>query len=674
MKGNARGVVRTVPIVQLTWWRLQHPRGLVEVDRTKRVYVCLRENYMQSSTSQLHKRGPTSDFFYLTIRRTCLAGSLTAAMLAASATLAADADTAASDTADEVQLQEVVVTGSLLARPDAETAEAITIVSTDELKNQGITTVEQALALISANSTSAYQTASAVTTFEGGGSFASLRGLGTNKTLVLLDGQRLASNVVLGTGIDLDTIPFSAIDHIEVLREGASSLYGTDAIGGVINFITRKNYDKAEIDITGTKPQDGGGGGTGANFSFGHGNVDSDGYNLLVTGNYTYGAELRATQRPFSSTGFDPARGLANTNFPGSTPGSYLDSNNNLYQVGYPACAGNPYLTRYYGDCSYEYSAAVDLIPKTTQESGLVEFTKSLPSNNTLTVQYFYARSQNTDWDGPMEYGEFLNTGSPYYPTAAESTCTPGLCSGPPNLTAPVEAIWTDPLNSRDFQYTNVEQRLLLTFAGKNAGWDYSQTLNFSLNHNRSDAQNGWPNLSLFAPGNVLNPLINPFGPQTKAGQAFINSTYTDGEVAVGTYRQWSINGHASHELGDALGAGRAAAFAVGYDLRGEHIGYTTTPLAAALATATGFDPTYTQGARTEQAVYAEMNVPVTRQFDFTVSDRQDRYSDFGNTNNGKISFRYQPFEMLTFRAAASTSRKRTVTRRVWPCSVETAV
>ncbi len=608
---------------------------------------------MQSSANQRHKRSRSGELLDRTIRSACLTGSLAAALLASTVSRAADA--AADADSGGVELQEVVVTGSLLARPNAETAEAITIVSTDDLKNQGITTVEQAMALISANQTQAYQTASAVTTFEGGGSFASLRGLGTNKTLVLLDGQRLASNVVTGTGIDLDTIPFSAIERIEVLREGASSLYGTDAIGGVINFITKKNYEKAEIDITGTKPQDGGGGGTGANFSFGHGNVDTDGYNLLVTGNFTYGAELRATQRPFSSTGFDPARGLANTNFPGSTPGSYVDSNGNLYQVGYPGCAGNPYLTRYYGNCTYEYSAAVDLIPKTSQESGLVEFTKSLPADNTLSIQYFYARAQNTDWGGPMEYGEFLNPGSPYYPTAAESTCTPGLCSGPPNLTAPVEAIWTDPLNSRDFQYTNVEQRLLLTFAGKNAGWDYSQTLNFSLNHNRSDASNGWPALGLFAPGNVLNPLVNPFGPQTKAGQAFINSTYTDGEVAVGTYRQWSINGHASHELGDAFGAGRAAAFAVGYDLRGEHIGYTTTPLAAALATATGFNPTYTKGARTEQAVYAEMNVPVTKQFDFTVSDRQDRYSDFGNTNNGKISFRYQPFEMLTFRAAAST-------------------
>ena len=74
--------------------------------------------------------------------------------------------------------------------------------------------------------------ASNVATFNGGASVASLRGMGATKTLVLLDGQRLAANVTLGDAVDLSIIPFAAIDHIEVLREGASSLYGSDAIGG----------------------------------------------------------------------------------------------------------------------------------------------------------------------------------------------------------------------------------------------------------------------------------------------------------------------------------------------------------------------------------------------------------------------------------------------------------
>src|ERR1019366_6208123 len=103
--------------------------------------------------------------------------------------------------------------------------------------------------------------ASNVATFNGGASVASLRGLGATKTLVLLDGQRLANNVTLGSGVDLNTIPFAAIDHIEVLREGASSLYGSDAIAGVINFITKKDFTRGSVNLNWTKPQQDGGGG-----------------------------------------------------------------------------------------------------------------------------------------------------------------------------------------------------------------------------------------------------------------------------------------------------------------------------------------------------------------------------------------------------------------------------
>jgi iron complex outermembrane receptor protein len=124
--------------------------------------------------------------------------------------------------AQEPELQEIVVTGSMIKRVNAETAEAVTIVRMESLKDLGVTTVEQTLNLITSNNATV-TTASNVGTFNGGASVAGLRGMAASKTLVLLDGQRLANNVTLGSGVDLNTIPFAAIDHIEVLREGASS-------------------------------------------------------------------------------------------------------------------------------------------------------------------------------------------------------------------------------------------------------------------------------------------------------------------------------------------------------------------------------------------------------------------------------------------------------------------
>jgi iron complex outermembrane recepter protein len=558
---------------------------------------------------------------------------------------------------DEPQLQEIVVTGSMIKRTDAETAEAVTVVTVESLKNQGITTTEQALQEISANQQgTAYNVASSVSTYTGGGSFANLRSLGSARTLVLLDGQRLADNVTIGNAVDISGIPFAAIDHIEVLREGASSLYGTDAIAGVINFITKKDYNSGEVNLNFSKPQHEGGDGYDGDLTYGKGNLASDGYNVMIAINYTKQDELTAGQRSYA-TGYYPSQGLANINYPGNSPGAYVDANNNNWQVGYPGCTAKPYVAAYPpGSCSFLYSTAVDLIPKSDELSGLASISKALAGDNTLSLQYFWVRSENTSYGGPNEYFFTMNPGSPYFPTAANSTCLT-TCNAAPDLTAPITAEWTDPNNSRYMENINTEQRVLLTFSGKNAGWDYSTSFDWSKNKNEFNVTGGYPNLAVFSgPNGALSPLINPFGPQSAAGQALINSAYLDGAIGVGDLTLWSFNGHAGHELGDAFGAGRAAAFAIGFDIRGERIDQDNNlPLTGTLAPVTGFAPETTEGSRNIKAAYVELNVPVTKGLDFTVSDREDVYSDFGETNNGKISFRYQPFSILTFRGAAST-------------------
>ncbi len=170
---------------------------------------------------------------------------------------------AASSTLPPPVLQTVVVTGTLIARPQAETAEAITVITAATLQNQGIVNVEQALNTLTANDPTV-NVSSAVGSFSGGGTYANLRDLGSVRTLVLLDGQRLAGNAfngnAVGDAVDLSGIPFSAIQSVQVLREGASALYGSDAIAGVINFITKKNYQGAEVHANLDRPQDPGGG------------------------------------------------------------------------------------------------------------------------------------------------------------------------------------------------------------------------------------------------------------------------------------------------------------------------------------------------------------------------------------------------------------------------------
>jgi iron complex outermembrane receptor protein len=586
-------------------------------------------------------------------RRLAVAGAVTAALVGGSALGQQQASAVSS--ADSSELQEIVVTGSMIKRVNAETAEAVTIIKMDTLKDLGVTTVEQALSLVTSNNATV-TTASNVATFNGGASVASLRGMGATKTLVLLDGQRLANNVALGSGVDLNTIPFAAIDHIEVLREGASSLYGSDAIAGVINFITKKDYNGGEVNLNYFHPEHPGGSSDDADITYGIGNLASDGYNFMITGNFQQQKELTASQRPFASTGYNPQLGLANFNGPyGPAPGSFTDGGGNLWQTDYPGCAGNPHLVATAGSCQYLYSAAVDLIPQQTTESALISFTKTLPGNNTVGIQYFYARNNLQTWGGPQEYSFGMLPSSPYYPTAANSTCVGTCTTATPALGGQITAGWTDPANNRYFGNINTEQRAVLTFGGSNGGWDYTTAFDWSVNKGVQQVRGGEANYAILAPGGVLSNLVNPFGPQSAAGQAFINSAYTNGNLEVGTLSLYDLNGHASHALGDLFNAGHPSQFAVGFDVRDEQIANTPTPLATTLYTATYFPPILVTGSRVSQAAYVELNVPVARNAEFTVSDREDRYSDFGTTNNAKVSFEYSPVEMLKIRGAAST-------------------
>jgi iron complex outermembrane recepter protein len=591
--------------------------------------------------------------------------------------------------ADETPvLQEVVVTGSLIKRPAAETAEAVTILKVDALKNQGIVNVEQVMNTLTSSSP-AVNIAANVGSFTGGGSYANLRHLGQGSTLILLDGQRVANNAFDGNSVDLSGIPFSAINSVEVLREGASALYGSDAIAGVINFITKKNYQGAEVQMNFDHPQEAGGSSGEGDFIFGHGDLVSDGYNFMITGSYSKQQELRATQRPFSAEGFDPALGVPNTNNPGSWPGSFKDVNGNVFQSGYPGCVGNPQLTTFFGNCAYRYSAATDLLPEHSEASAMASFTKSLSANSNLQVQYFYTQSEVNGYSGPMFYEFQMSPTSPYYPTASQLTCVPSesvncgqpvnlagsqttIVNGKPVTTVPF-AIWSDPNNGRYGGTFNVAQRVLVTFSGTNAGWDYSTDLNYSKNANDNRWTADIPNEAVLAPGGVLSNLINPFGPQSAAGQALINSSYVNGVYLLGEDTRWSVDGHATHALGEAFNAGSPATVALGFTVNGERFTQATTPYNDLVIAATGLTDSAVEGSRTSQAAYVEVDVPISKSLDLDVSDREDRYSDFGTTNNGKVSVRYQPADFLTFRGAASTGFRAPTLFQLYSASFLTA-
>ena len=159
----------------------------------------------------------------------------------------AQAATGAAETAaPDAALQEVVVTGSRIRRVDAETANPIQVIDSTLIEESGITTVGDLVQRIP----SIGGKATNPSVNNGGGfgeSSIELRGLSAKRTLILVDGHRIGLVGTTSDATDVNQIPLNSIDHVEVLKEGAGAIYGSDAIGGVVNFITRKDVEGLEI-------------------------------------------------------------------------------------------------------------------------------------------------------------------------------------------------------------------------------------------------------------------------------------------------------------------------------------------------------------------------------------------------------------------------------------------
>ena len=177
-------------------------------------------------------------------------------------------------------VQRVTVTGSSIKRIASESALPVTVMKAEEFVGKGMTTVEEVLNSVSANQQTTVGSTSIG--FDGGGkSSANLRGLGDDRTLVLLNGRRLANHPFDGNSVDLYAIPFAALDRVEILRDGASHIYGTDAVAGVINFITKRSFTGISGTVEAIVPQQAGGREKRGNVTLGYGDLEKDGYNIF---------------------------------------------------------------------------------------------------------------------------------------------------------------------------------------------------------------------------------------------------------------------------------------------------------------------------------------------------------------------------------------------------------
>ncbi|HEY6579273.1 MAG TPA: TonB-dependent receptor plug domain-containing protein, partial [Rhizomicrobium sp.] len=254
------------------------------------------------------------------LRAALLFGVASAAIIAGSPTVSAQQSpppASAQQASNAGQVETVVVTGTLIHRNDYDTPSPVQVIDADQIKALGYTSTADLLQNIPDNNSGAVNSS-----FTGalafGASGVSLRGLLEDSTLILIDGHRTSDYPIPSDGersfTDLNTIPLDAIAQVQVLQDGASSIYGADAIGGVVNIILKHDFQGVDLEAEGGASQQGGGAMTHDSATFGVGDLATDHFNFYINGEYEFDQAIRVGQRgfPFNTNDLSSIGGLDN--------------------------------------------------------------------------------------------------------------------------------------------------------------------------------------------------------------------------------------------------------------------------------------------------------------------------------------------------------------------------
>ena len=575
--------------------------------------------------------------------------------------------------------QRVEVTGSAIKRLDTETALPVRVITRDEIQRVGATTAAEIVAGISAtasNLTDGGSIAYGGFRDQMGFNGANLRGLGVSSTLVLLNGRRMANFASPGdaAGVDLNSIPAAAIDRVEILLDGASSLYGSDAIGGVMNFITRKDFNGIVIDALARGTTEGGGGGKrGATLSGGFGQLDRDGFNVFGVLDLQKTSKLNALDRKFISDLKIPERLpdlLSSATFPGnirlarsqfnvlagenfSTNGMSVIDTRTINPAAATGCnpPANLYLVDGIGGvdgCTFDYMRDIELYPKTDKSSVFTRGTFNLGAGHTAFAEVSLARSRSYYSGTPNRVDADIDIAR--VPALAGSA----LNNLPADDEDRIITVRTRLVEAglRTSELVSSGQRVVLGTTGVVAGWDYEWGVNHSTSTVSDRDHQGYLNEQMVRDG-FADGTLNPFGPSSAAGLALYEAAQIRGEVRRAKGTMTSLDLKASRALMKLDGGDLAVA--VGAELRREKQNYHQS---AALANdeilgEVSQGPAADFGrSRSVSALFGEVSAPISKQLELTGALRYERYQVSGGAFSPKLGLRYTPSRALLLRAS----------------------
>ncbi|MYN01574.1 TonB-dependent receptor [Pseudoduganella sp. DS3] len=569
-------------------------------------------------------------------------------------------------------IQRVHITGSSIKRIAAEGALPVQTLTRAQIDQSGVTSVADLVAMLPAMQ--GFTTASS--SVNGGGSgvqTASLHGIGEGYTLVLLNGRRMAP-ATSGSTVNLAGIPLSAVERVEILADGASTLYGSDAIAGVVNFILKKDQQALVIEAGLNRPQDSGGRSHNISITKGWGDFDKDGYNLMLSAARDEQRALHVSQREFSQSGVIPftqdgkryALYRLSTNAqPGRATVRYLDAagqpNSVVFTPDYLATGKCNGMRLYLVEqaCQFDFTSLVQALPEHKRDSLFGSANVKLGERTTLFAELVGARFDSIAQYAPLANGYSVPVGSIMYnksvaPYLERLGISPGQVSGASMNVRLLDA------GGRTNDFRTDVRHLTLGLDGSLAKWDYTVSYTHSQNKASDSAVGGYVDNAKFQ-ALLDSGAYDPFAPAGK-GEAILAPIVLHKQVSATDSRLDVFNARGSTSL-FALPGG-SAQLGVGADASRQSYQYDPD-----LSFSPGSKPV--DAHRRNWGSYAELLLPLAKQLDLTAAARYDSYSavsnaysDSGSQGNAaskatyKLALRYRPLESLLLRASYGTGFK----------------
>jgi iron complex outermembrane recepter protein len=560
------------------------------------------------------------------------------------------------------QLQTITVTGSALPRVDTETPSPVTVITAQDIARSGFTNVSDVVRAVSADNSGTVPPAF-YAGFAVGSAGVALRGLTVNSTLVLIDGKRAASYPLVDDGIrsfvDLQTIPLAAVERIEVLKDGASSIYGSDAIAGVVNIILKPGYQGVEGSAEVGDSQHGGGFHKHATLMGGIGDLNTDHYNAYMSAEWSQdqAIPLRDRSYPFNSANLTAIGG------PDLRIGNPLNTTGSV--IGTVAPAGTTPGGAATGPFQPLRPCTDGTEPVTIPGTG--------PETGTYCAQdqqYQYGYAQQFTNRGGL-YGRFTfkfndttkaYASLSYFESQLHSNGFPAqIQNSVPNNTDTIELPPGNPSNPFPGQYALINYafgdipnqtitdthnlRGVLDLQGEWGNWNYEA----SLVGNSQWMQ--YENLGFISYQGLLNAITN-------GTYNFANPSSNSAAIRNAVSPPYSVTNNSNMDVFDFTVnrelfdlPGGPLGFASGFQFR--HESQLENQLNPG-GIYQGLGDTFIIGSRNISGIYTEFDAPLLDTLELDLSGRFDHYPRVGNDYSPKAGFKWKPMDWLALRATYS--------------------